>query len=451
VTGAIERMHAQLEQADLVRSGGKVTQMQGLAIEVSGLAARVGEICEIHVQDRLCRTEVVGFRDDRLLVMPIDDVTGLGPGALVHATGRLQTIGVGPGLLGRVVDGFARPLDEQGPIPATASRDIHDHPPPVLSRRRIAEPLPTSVRAIDGLLPIGRGQRVGILAGSGVGKSVLLGTLASHAQADVNVIGLIGERGREVREFIERDLGRAGLARSVVVVATSDQPALLRRQAAFVATTIAEHFRDAGRTVLLMMDSLTRFAMAQREIGLAAGEPPATRGYPPSVFGVLPRLLERAGTTPHAGSITGLYTVLIEGDDPNDPIGDTVRAILDGHIVLSRELAAANHFPAIDVLASVSRLAPDLLAPGELHAAAELRDALATYRDARDLIAIGAYVRGSDARIDRAIDMRDPIERFLCQARGEACSRAETLRRLVGLFPGVADGTPGAGTPVAGG
>jgi FliI/YscN family ATPase len=270
--------------------------------------------------------------------------------------------------------------------------------------------------------------------------------LASHARADVNVIGLIGERGREVREFIERDLGSDGLARSVVVVATSDQPALLRRQAPFVATTIAEHFRDAGHTVLLMMDSLTRFAMAQREIGLAVGEPPATRGYPPSVFALLPRLLERAGTTPHAGSVTGLYTILIEGDDPNDPVGDTVRAILDGHIVLSRELAAANHFPAIDVLASVSRLAPDLLMADELRGAAALRDVLATYRDARDLIAIGAYVRGSDSRIDRAIDMRDAVTRFLQQGRAEASARAETLRRLVALFP--AGDVPAGVSPV---
>ncbi len=436
------RMCERLEQANLVESGGKVAQMLGLAIEVSGLTARVGEVCEIRSEGRLCRAEVVGFKDDRLFLMPIDDVTGLGPGALVHATGRPQTLDVGPGLLGRVVDGFGRPLDAQGPVAATTSRGIHDQPPPVLSRRRIAEPLPTSLRAIDGLLPIGRGQRVGIFAGSGVGKSVLLGTLASHARSDVNVIGLIGERGREVREFIERDLGPAGLARSVVVVATSDQPALLRRQAAFVATTIAEHFRDAGHTVLLMMDSLTRFAMAQREIGLAVGEPPVTRGYPPSVFAVLPRLLERAGTTPHAGSVTGLYTVLIEGDDPNDPIGDAVRAILDGHIMLSRDLAAANHFPAIDVLASVSRLAPDLLTAEELHGAAELREALATYRDARDLIAIGAYVRGSDPRIDRAIDMRDSINRFLRQGRDELSPRAETLRRLGELFSGAGAVTP---------
>jgi flagellum-specific ATP synthase len=268
-----------------------------------------------------------------------------------------------------------------------------------------------------------------------VGKSVLLGNLASHAAADVNVIALIGERGREVREFVERDLG-PGLARSVVVVATSDEPPLLRRQAAFVATAIAEHFRDAGRTVLLMMDSLTRFAMAQREIGLAVGEPPATRGYPPSVFALLPRLLERAGTTPHRGSVTGLYTVLVEGDDMNDPVGDTARAILDGHIVLSRELAASNHFPAIDVLPSISRLAGDLLDPVTAQAASEVRDLLAAYRDARDLIAIGAYVRGSDPRIDRAIDARPAILGFLRQARKETTPRVETLRRLVALASG---------------
>jgi FliI/YscN family ATPase len=304
-----------------------------------------------------------------------------------------------------------------------------------MTRLRIAEPLETGVRAIDGLLTIGRGQRVGIFAGSGVGKSVLLGMLASHARADVNVIALIGERGREVREFIERDLGAAGLARSVVVVATSDEPALLRRQAAFVAMTIAEAFRDEGRTVLFMMDSVTRFAMAQREIGLAVGEPPATRGYPPSVFALLPRLLERAGTTAHRGSVTALYTVLVEGDDLNDPVGDTARSILDGHVVLSRELASANHFPAIDVLGSVSRLAADLASPAQSAAASAVRDCLATYRDARDLVAIGAYVRGSDPRIDRALAALDPVTAFLRQPREERTGLPETIARLAALVP----------------
>jgi flagellum-specific ATP synthase len=342
---------------------------------------------------------------------------------------------VGDALLGRVIDGFGRPIDGGPPLVAPAAQPIHQAPPPVLARDRITESLETGIRAIDALLPVGRGQRVGIFAGSGVGKSVLLGMLASHARADVNVIGLIGERGREVREFIERELGPDGLARSVVVVATSNEPALLRRQAAFVATAVAEFFRDQGRAVLLMMDSVTRFAMAQREIGLAAGEPPATRGYPPSVFAVLPRLLERAGTTAHRGSITGLYTVLVEADDLNDPVGDTVRAILDGHVVLARALASANHFPAIDVLASVSRLAEDLTTTEQARAAAAVRDCLATYRDARDLVAVGAYARGSDPRIDRALAALDGITAFLRQGRNEATPLAETVRRLVGLVP----------------
>jgi FliI/YscN family ATPase len=428
----LESWGDRLERGDLVRRLGKVTHLVGLAIEVSGLMGAIGDLCEIRSGDRLLRAEVVGFRDQRLLLMPLGELSGVRPGSEVLSTGRPQMVPVGAGLLGRVIDGFGRPLDDRGPIEADALRPIHQGPPPVLTRQRIAEPLETGVRAIDALLPVGRGQRVGIFAGSGVGKSVLLGNLASHAAADVNVIALIGERGREVREFVERDLG-AGLARSVVVVATSDEPPLLRRQAAFVATAVAEHFRDAGRTVLLMMDSLTRFAMAQREIGLAVGEPPATRGYPPSVFALLPRLLERAGTTPHRGSVTGLYTVLVEGDDMNDPVGDTARAILDGHIVLSRDLAASNHFPAIDVLPSISRLAGDLLDPATSQAASDVRDLLAAYRDARDLIALGAYVRGSDPRIDRAIEARPAILGFLRQARKESTPRAESLRRLIGL------------------
>lgn len=430
-----EWRHDRLCKADLVRSTGKVTQIVGLAIQVSGLTASLGELCEIRSGRRRFFAEVVGFRDDRLLLMPLDDLAGISPGTEVRSTGRPHMVEVGPSLLGRVLDGLGRPIDGRGPLRDTVPAPVHHAPPPVLTRQRIQEPLETGIRAIDALAPIGRGQRVGIFSSSGVGKSVLLGSLASHARADVNVIGLIGERGREVREFIERDLGAAGLARSVVVVATSDEPPLLRRQAAFVATTLAEHFRDGGGTVFLMMDSLTRFAMAQREIGLAVGEPPATRGYPPSVFALLPRLLERAGTTPHSGSVTGLYTVLVEGDDLNDPLGDTVRAILDGHIVLRRELAAANHFPAIDVLASVSRLAGDLLGGDEARAAAALREDLAVYREARDLVSVGAYVRGSDARIDRALDSREAVTRFLRQGRDERSPRAETLARLQALFP----------------
>ncbi len=429
---ALNQWVERVRTADLVRALGKVTQVLGLAVEVTGLRASVGDICEILGSKRL-RAEVVGFRDDRLLLMPLGELAGIRPGSVVLASGRPQTIGVGPALLGRVLDGFGQPIDGLGPIAPSAFRPVHQAPPPVLSRQRIGEPLETGIRAIDGLLPLGRGQRIGIFAGSGVGKSVLLGSLASHASADVNVIGLIGERGREVREFIERDLGPRGLDRSVVVVATSDEPPLVRRQAAFVATAVAEFFRDAGQTVFLMMDSLTRFAMAQREIGLAVGEPPATRGYPPSMFALLPRLLERAGTTSHRGSITGLYTILVEGDDMNDPVGDTVRAILDGHIVLSRELAAAGHFPAVDVLASVSRLASELLTDSDARAATAVRDHLATYREVRDLVAIGAYVRGSMPKVDAALAALDPITAFLRQGRDERSVRAETLRRLAAL------------------
>jgi FliI/YscN family ATPase len=429
----------------LERTLGKVTHTVGLAVEVSGLRVPIGELCEIDARASaegagVLAAEVVGFRDDRLLMMPLGDVAGIRPGSAVRATGRPQTVAVGPALLGRVVDGFGRPLDGGEGIAAPERRAIHQTPPPALTRRRIDAPLETGIRAIDALLPVGRGQRVGIFAGSGVGKSVLLGSLAAHASADVNVIALIGERGREVREFIERDLGADGLARSVVVVATSDAPALVRRQAAFVAATVAEYFRDRGATVLFMMDSITRFAMAQREIGLAVGEPPATRGYPPSVFALLPRLLERAGTTAHDGNVTGLYTVLVEGDDLNDPVSDTVRSILDGHIVLSRELASANHYPAIDVLGSVSRLATELQSADEAEAAYVVRSHLATYRDARDLVVLGAYVRGSDARVDAALGAMDGITAFLRQPPREHSARGETWTRLSTL---VASGATG--------
>ncbi len=432
----LARMQARLANGELARPLGRVAELSGLAAEVTGLVASVGEQCEIGSGPEPLAAEVIGFRGDRLLVMPLGQATGVRPLTEVRATGRRPRVPVGPGLLGRVIDAQGRPLDGRGPIEAACARALHQPPPPALSRRRITEAMQTSIRAIDGLLPLGCGQRVGIFAGSGVGKSVLLGMLTSHAAADVNVVALIGERGREVREFIERDLGVEALARSVVVVATSDEAPLLRRQAAFAATTVAEHFRDEGRRVLLLMDSVTRFAMAQREIGLAAGEPPATRGYPPSVFALLPRLLERAGTTAHAGSITGVYAVLVEADDMNDPVADAVRSILDGHVVLARDLAAANHFPAIDVLGSVSRLAPELSTPEQARAAGALRGCLATYRDARDLVAVGAYVRGSDPKIDRALAALEPVTQFLRQNRAESTPLAETRRRLAALFPG---------------
>jgi len=429
---AAERI-SRLHGAELARPLGKVVQVLGLALEASGLAASVGDRCEVEIDGVTLPAEVVGFRADRLLLMPLGDLAGVRPGATVRAGLGALGVDVSDALLGRVIDAFGRPIDGGASLPAGHRRAIHRRPPPVLDRRRIAEPLETGIRALDALLPLGRGQRVGIFAGSGVGKSVLLGSLARHARSDVNVIALVGERGREVREFVERDLGPEGLARSVVVVATSDEPALVRRQAAFVATTVAEHFRDQGRAVLLMMDSITRFAMAQREIGLAVGEPPATRGYPPSVFALFPRLLERAGTTAHGGSITGLYTVLVEGDDLNDPVADTARAILDGHVVLSRELASGGHFPAVDVLASVSRLAGELLTADETQAAMALRAHLATYRDARDLVSIGAYARGSDRAIDRALDLLPGITAFLRQGRDERTSRPETARALAAL------------------
>jgi flagellum-specific ATP synthase len=436
LTRVLDELAARASAAELSPRLGKVIGVVGLAVEVSGIVASVGEVTHIRTDDAIVPAEVVGFRGNRLVLMPLGEVSGVRPGTEVRATGRRPSVPVGRALLGRIVDALGRPIDGQGAVAPEAVRAVHQPPPPALARRRIAEPLETGVRAIDALLPLGRGQRMGIFAGSGVGKSVLLGMLAGHGEADVNVIALVGERGREVREFVERDLGPEALGRSVVVVATSDEPALLRRQAAWTATAIAEFFRDRGARVLLMMDSVTRFAMAQREIGLAAGEPPATRGYPPSVFALLPRLLERAGTTEHAGSITGVYTVLVEGDDFNEPIGDTVRSILDGHIVLSRDLAAANHFPAIDVLGSVSRLAVELMPPAQAAGAAALRDCLAAWRDVRDLVAVGAYVRGSDARTDRALDALDRVNAFLRQDRAERSTLDETRRCLATLLPG---------------
>ncbi len=394
--------------------------MIGLIIEASGLEAEVGEVCLIETgRDREpVPAEVVGFRDSRTLLMPLGEMSGIGPGKPVTAEGEAFRVPVGEALLGQVVDAFGRPLDGSA-LPPTGSRVA---PPPTRpsrsagrgSRSRLA----LGVRALDGFVPCGQGQRLGIFAGSGVGKSSLLGMIARSTEADVNVIALVGERGREVREFVERDLG-AALERSVVVVATSDQPALVRIKAAFAATAIAEHFRDQGADVMLMMDSVTRFAMAQREVGLAIGEPPATRGYTPSVFAMLPRLLERAGTSPR-GSITGLYTVLVDGDDMNEPIADAVRSILDGHIVLSRDLAHANHYPAIDVLQSVSRLQSEIQPPASQQAAGELRNLMAAYRDKEDLIAIGAYQPGGDPTVDTAIAMRPEINAFLRQTRRRA-------------------------------
>src|SRR5918911_4834 len=400
-----------------LRFEGRVVQVVGLSIEVEGLRLPLGEICHLYPERATAgasriTAEVVGFRDERLILMPFAETHGVRPGTAVFPSGRGFAVPVGEELLGRVIDGLARPIDGKGPLHTSRTARITDAPPSPLGRQPIRTPLATGVRAIDGLLTTGRGQRVAIMAGSGVGKSTLL-----------------GERGREVQEFIERDLGPEGLARSVVVVSTSDQPALQRLKGAWVATAIAEWFRGRGSQVTLMMDSVTRFAMAQREIGLTVGEPPVARGYPPSVFALLPRLLERAGTA-ERGSITGLYTVLAEGDDMQDPIADTVRSILDGHIVLTRQLAQENHYPAIDVLQSVSRLFSTLASPEHQAAASSLRDALFAYQQARDLINIGAYVGGSNPQIDRALRLQPHIQRFLRQPPNSPTELDETLARV---------------------
>jgi flagellum-specific ATP synthase len=414
----LERTSRALHEADLARRHGFVTNLIGLIIEATGLQAEIGEVCLVGTDRNRTGgrdpvpSEVVGFRDGRTLLMPLGELHGIGPGTRVLATGAPFRVAVGDRLLGRIIDGLGMPEDG-GPPPGGGARSTIAAPPGALSRPRISERVGLGVRALDGLVPCGRGQRLGIFAGSGVGKSSLLGMIARSTNASINVIALVGERGREVREFIERDLGDA-LARSVVVVATSDQPALVRIKAAFTATTIAEHFRDQGHDVMLMMDSVTRFAMAQREVGLAIGEPPATRGYTPSVFALLPRLLERAGTST-SGSITGLYTVLVDGDDMNEPIADAVRAILDGHVVLARDLAHAGHYPAIDVLQSVSRLVGEIVSAPVAQAGQQLRAALAVLREKEDLVSIGAYVPGSDPALDAALSHRTRIEAFLRQ------------------------------------
>jgi flagellum-specific ATP synthase len=396
------------------RRSGVVSRVVGLNVEIEGLEAAIGDTVIVATGGAPLETEVVAVRDGGLVCLPYGDLKGVRSGARADAYDRPATIAVGPELLGRVLDGLGNPLDG-GPSLATLDTVTLDGAPPhPLLRARVDRQLPLGVRALDTLIPCGRGQRLGIFAGSGVGKSSLLSMIARGTEAQVNVIALIGERGREVREFLENDLGPEGMARSIVVVATSDQPALVRLRAAFVATRIAEYFRDGGADVLLMMDSVTRFAMAQREVGLSAGEPPATRGYPPSVFALLPKLLERAGAGEH-GSITGLYTVLVEGDDMNEPIGDAARSILDGHIVLSRKLAVAGHFPSIDVLESISRVTNAITTPEQRAAATELRKLLAAHREARDLIEIGAYVPGSNPLVDRAIALREVTDLFLRQ------------------------------------
>ena len=423
-----------LRGVDLVRQNGKVRQVIGVVIESLGPNMAIGETCQISYKRTAepVLAEVVGFRDNKVLIMPLGELMGIGAGSDVVALGAPLEIGVTDHLLGRVLDGLGRPIDGKGPIVSDNRARVIGAPPPALTRKRVTEPLSLGIRAIDGMTTCGKGQRVGVFAGSGVGKSTILGMIARNTAADVNVIALVGERGKEVRDFIERDLGEEGLRRSVVVVSTSDQPALVRIKAAFVAMTIAEYFRDQGLDVMFMMDSVTRFAMAQREVGLAIGEPTTTRGYTPSVFAALPKLLERAGTSEH-GTITGLFSVLVDGDDMNEPVADAVRSILDGHVVLSRQLAAANHYPAIDVLQSVSRVMPDVADKNHYSAASAIRDALASYRDAEDLINIGAYVPGSNPRVDLALSKIEGIRHFLRQGIYETSSYEHTLEALMGV------------------
>jgi flagellum-specific ATP synthase len=427
-----------IERTKTIRYNGVVTRVVGLMIESRGPVAKVGDICLIQGRNQTEKkmAEVVGFEEERLLLMPLGELGSIAPGSEVIATGEPLHVPVGIELLGRVLDGLGRPIDGRGPLLHVEEYPTVNEPPNPLTRPRISQPLSVGVKCIDGLLTIGRGQRVGIFAGSGVGKSTLLGMIARNTSADVNVIALIGERGREVRDFLERDLGEEGLARSVVVVATSDQPPLVRIKGALVATSIAEWFRSQGKNVNLMMDSVTRFAMAQREVGLAVGEPPATRGYTPSVFALLPRLLERAGTD-SKGTITGFYTVLVDGDDMNEPIADTVRGILDGHIVLSRTLANKGRYPAIDVMASVSRVMDELVDTDHRHAAHMVKRLSAIYKEAEDLIHIGAYQRGSNALIDKAIEYYPAIESYIQQGINERWDFDSAVQTLISQFGGL--------------
>ncbi len=412
---------------------GKVSQVIGLIIQVEGLKVFMGELCEILVDNgEVIPAEIVGFRDKAVLLMPLAELHGIGPGTLVRATGRSLKVNVGDNLLGRTLDGMGRPMDNMDLV-GEKFYDVNRTAPDPFERRKIEKIMSTGVKAIDGVLTCGEGQRIGIFAGSGVGKSTLLGMMAKYSDADVNVIALIGERGREVLEFIKNDLGEEGYKKSVVICATSDQPPLVRLKGAFVATTIAEYFRDQGKKVVLMMDSVTRFAMAQREIGLATGEPPTTRGYTPSVFAMLPKLLERSGMS-SKGSITAFYTVLVEGDDMNEPIADSVRGILDGHIILSRDIAAKNHFPAIDIQNSVSRIMKSIVSKENYNYASKLKENLAVYSESEDLINVGAYVRGSNPDIDRAISLNKPILNFLRQGVDEKYSYEETAVLLDGIF-----------------
>ncbi|NQU16925.1 MAG: flagellar protein export ATPase FliI [Candidatus Saganbacteria bacterium] len=429
------KYHRALEQADMVRVIGKVVQVVGLIIEAQVGGVSVGDLCSIRIEKegRESFAEVVGFKESRVLLMPLGSTTGISPGSQVVAAGKPLMVKVGPRVLGRVLGGLGNPIDGLGEIQEEEERPLYAEPPDPVKRPRVTETLKVRIKAIDGMLTVGRGQRIGIFAGSGVGKSTLMGMLARNSEADINVIALVGERGREVRDFIEESLGVEGMKKSVVIVATSDKPPLIRLKAAFVATAIAEYFRDQNKKVILMMDSVTRFAMAQREIGLAAGEPPTTRGYTPSVFALLPRLMERSGTSV-IGSITAFYTILVEGDDFNEPIADQSRSILDGHIMLSRDLAAKNHYPSIDIPHSVSRLMTSLAKQEHRDAAAKLREVLARYVEAEDLINIGAYVKGSNPKIDYALSKIDQVNELLKQGTFEKVEYEDTVNRLIGIF-----------------
>jgi flagellum-specific ATP synthase len=422
-----------LSGMETLQWAGRVSEIVGLLIASDGPATAVGDFCEIRsAQGRTVRAQVVGFRDGKVLLMPLEETGGLQLGDAVIARAEAARVEVGPQLLGRVLDGFGKPMDNGPAIDPEAFYDLYATPPGPLEREHITKTLVTGVRAIDSLLPFGEGQRIGIFGGSGVGKSTLLGAMAKQNSADVSVIALIGERNREVRDFIENELGPEGMKRSVVICATSDMPAPLRIRASFVALAVAEYFRDCGKSVLLVMDSVTRLAMAQREIGLAAGEPPSQKGYTPSVFNLLPKIFERAGNFAK-GSITGFFTVLVEGDDFNEPICDAVRAILDGHVILSRELGAMGHYPAIDILNSVSRLASKIAAPEQREAARKIREALASYQQSEDLINLGAYAAGSNARLDSAIRLRPNLMQFLRQPPDVAAPMKETLQQLYAL------------------
>lgn len=431
------RANLALSQSRAVIKQGTVTDVTGLIIEGNGPSVGVGTTCEVRIGERSVPAQVVGFKKDRVLLMPLGDISGIAPGALIISQDQGDSVAVSHQLLGRIIDPLGNPLDGGKNIAAEAEVPLMRMPPPALTRKRVSEPLDVGIKAVNGILTVGKGQRVAVMAGSGVGKSTFLGMLARNALSEVNVIALVGERGREVREFVERDLGPEGMARSVLVVATSDSSALMRIRAAMTATAVAEYFRDQGAAVTLMVDSITRFCMAQREVGLAIGEPPTTAGYTPSVFAMLPKLLERAGTCEGEGSITGFYTVLVEGDDMNEPIADAVRGIVDGHFVLSRSLASKGHYPAVEINQSLSRVMSDIVSPEHAEAARKLREILARYAEIEDLITIGAYKQGQNPQVDFAVSRIEYVRNFLKQRPSDKVDWQNSLQQLVqALSPG---------------